>query len=101
MGRKDRTLDPDTPCRTNRFLPAVHRSSARQDRRLVDPDFGAIARGMIPSIPQEKGALQLIAAMAGTTCSAAVFIVRSTVVVEKGWTINNLKDEKKDANNGN
>jgi Mn2+/Fe2+ NRAMP family transporter len=64
---------------------------------LVDPDFGAIARGMIPSIPQEKGALQLIAAMAGTTCSAAVFIVRSTVVVEKGWTINNLKDEKKDA----
>jgi Mn2+/Fe2+ NRAMP family transporter len=64
---------------------------------LVKPDFGAIARGMIPSIPQEKGALQLIAAMAGTTCSAAVFIVRSTVVVEKGWTINNLRDEKKDA----
>jgi Mn2+/Fe2+ NRAMP family transporter len=64
---------------------------------LVKPDFGAIARGMIPSIPQEKGAFQLIAAMAGTTCSAAVFIVRSTVVVEKGWTIDNLKDEKKDA----
>ncbi|GAJ18118.1 unnamed protein product, partial [marine sediment metagenome] len=34
-------------------------------------------------------------AMAGTTCSAAVFIMRSTVVAEKGWTINNLKDEKK------
>jgi len=64
---------------------------------LVKPDFGAIAKGMIPSIPKEKGALQLIAAMAGTTCSAAVFVVRSTVVVEKGWTINNLKDEKKDA----
>ncbi len=64
---------------------------------LVKPDFGAIAKGMIPSIPKEKGALQLIAAMAGTTCSAAVFVVRSTVVVEKGWTISNLKDEKKDA----
>ena len=64
---------------------------------LVKPDFGAIASGMVPSIPKEKGALQLIAAMAGTTCSAAVFIVRSTVVVEKGWTIKNLKDEKKDA----
>ncbi len=64
---------------------------------LVKPDFWAIAKGMIPSIPKEKGALQLIAAMAGTTCSAAVFVVRSTVVVEKGWTINNLKDEKKDA----
>lgn len=64
---------------------------------LVKPDFGAIAKGLIPSIPNEKGALQLIAAMAGTTCSAAVFVVRSTVVVEKGWTIKNLKDEKKDA----
>lgn len=64
---------------------------------LVKPDFGAIAKGMIPSIPREKGAFQLIAAMAGTTCSAAVFIVRSTVVAEKGWTIDNLKDEKKDA----
>jgi Mn2+/Fe2+ NRAMP family transporter len=64
---------------------------------LVKPDFGAIAKGMIPSIPKEKGALQLIAAMAGTTCSAAVFIIRSTVVAEKGWTIINLKDEKKDA----
>ncbi len=64
---------------------------------LVKPDFIAIAKGMIPNIPREKGAFQLIAAMAGTTCSAAVFIVRSTVVKEKGWTIDNLKDEKKDA----
>jgi len=64
---------------------------------LVKPDFGAIARGMVPSIPEGDGAFQLIAAMAGTTCSAAVFVVRSTVVAEKGWTIENLKDEKKDA----
>ena len=64
---------------------------------LVKPDFGVIASGMIPSIPDEDGALQLIAAMAGTTCSAAVFIVRSTVVSEKGWTIDHLKNEKKDA----
>jgi len=39
----------------------------------------------------------LIAAMAGTTCSAAVFIMLSTVVAEKGWNVNNLKTEKKDA----
>lgn len=64
---------------------------------LVKPDFGAIAMGMIPSIPQQDGALQLIAAMAGTTCSAAVFIMRSTVVAEKGWTVDHLKNEKKDA----
>ena len=64
---------------------------------LVKPSFSAIARGMIPSVPDEPGAFGLVAAMAGTTCSAAVFIVRSTVVAEKGWTISNLAGEKKDA----
>ena len=64
---------------------------------LVRPDLVAIAKGMIPSIPDEPGAFQLIAAMAGTTCSAAVFIVRSTVVAEKGWTVNDLEGEKKDS----
>ena len=64
---------------------------------LVSPDFLVIASGIVPSIPDEPGAFGLVAAMAGTTCSAAVFIVRSTVVKEKGWTIDNLKDEKRDA----
>ena len=64
---------------------------------MVSPDFLVIAAGIVPSIPDEPGAFGLIAAMAGTTCSAAVFIVRSTVVKEKGWTIDNLKDEKRDA----
>jgi manganese transport protein len=64
---------------------------------MVSPDFVEIARGMVPSIPQEPGSFRLIAAMAGTTCSAAVFVVRSTVVAEKGWNIGNLKTEKRDA----
>ena len=64
---------------------------------MVKPDVGVIASGMIPRIPKEEGAFQLVAAMAGTTCSAAVFIVRSTVVAEKGWTLSDLKTEKKDA----
>ncbi len=64
---------------------------------LVRPDFGEIVRGMIPRVPNQLGAFQLVAAMAGTTCSAAVFIVRSTVVAEKGWTIHDLNGEKKDA----
>jgi Mn2+/Fe2+ NRAMP family transporter len=64
---------------------------------LVQPDFNEIVKGMIPSVPNQAGAFQLVAAMAGTTCSAAVFIVRSTVVVEKGWTVKDLKGEKKDA----
>ncbi len=64
---------------------------------MLKPDYSSILQGMVPSIPDKPGALGLVAAMAGTTCSAAVFIVRSTVVAEKGWTIKNLKNEKKDA----
>ena len=64
---------------------------------MVKPSFSAIVSGLVPSIPKQPGALGLVAAMAGTTCSAAVFIIRSTVVAEKGWTISNLKDEKRDA----
>ncbi|GJM27638.1 MAG: NRAMP family Mn2+/Fe2+ transporter [Cyclobacteriaceae bacterium] len=63
----------------------------------VSPDMKEILAGMIPRIPDQPGVLGLIAAMVGTTCSAAVFIVRSIVVAEKGWTIDNLANEKKDA----
>jgi len=64
---------------------------------MVAPSYSVIFKGMIPGIPDTSGAYMLVAAMAGTTISAAVFIIRSTVVVEKGWTIKNLKDEKRDA----
>lgn len=64
---------------------------------MVVPSFSAIAEGMVPGIPDTQGANRLVAAMAGTTCSAAVFIIRSTVVAEKGWGIQHLKHEKKDA----
>lgn len=64
---------------------------------MVKPDLMAIAEGAVPSIPKTPGALGLIAAITGTTCSAAVFIMRSTVVAEKGWGIEDLKKEKKDS----
>lgn len=64
---------------------------------MVKPSFSSIAEGLIPAIPDTPGAFGLVAAMAGTTCSAAVFIMRSTVLAEKGWTIKNLKNEKWDA----
>ncbi len=64
---------------------------------MVHPNMTAIAEGLVPGIPRTPGAMGLVAAIAGTTCSAAVFIMRSTVVAEKGWTIDNLKTEKRDA----
>ena len=64
---------------------------------MVKPSVSSIAGGLVPSIPKSDGTLRLIAAITGTTCSAAVFIMRSTVVAEKGWTIKNLKLEKRDS----
>lgn len=64
---------------------------------MVKPDLISILHGLTLRIPDEPGAFSLVAAMAGTTCSAAVFIMRSTVVKEKGWNISHLKQEKKDA----
>jgi len=64
---------------------------------MVKPSFTDLLSGIIPNIPNEPGAFRLVAAMAGTTCSAAVFVMRSTVISEKGWDISNLAGEKKDA----
>jgi manganese transport protein len=64
---------------------------------MVKPSISAIISGLVPTIPDQPGSFQLIAAIAGTTCSAAVFIMRSTVVAEKGWTIKNIRNEKNDA----
>jgi Mn2+/Fe2+ NRAMP family transporter len=64
---------------------------------MVKPSISTIIKGLVPSVPDQPGAFQLVAAMAGTTCSAAVFVVRSIVVTEKGWDISNLKNEKRDA----
>jgi Mn2+/Fe2+ NRAMP family transporter len=64
---------------------------------LVQPSLTAILAGLLPRIPNVPGAFGLVAAMAGTTCSAMVFIMRSIVVSEKGWTIRDLDTEKRDA----
>jgi Mn2+/Fe2+ NRAMP family transporter len=62
---------------------------------LMEPSYSSIVKGLIPRIPTHN--LGLIAAIAGTTCSAAVFIMRSTLVAEKGWAIKDLKIEKRDS----
>lgn len=64
---------------------------------MLKPSISSIAGGLVPSIPKTEGTLRLIAAITGTTCSAAVFIMRSTVVAEKGWTLKNLRLEKRDS----
>jgi len=56
-----------------------------------------IVKGLVPSIPKVEGGQMMVAAFVGTTMAAATFLSRPLFVKGKGWTINNLKQQKKDA----
>lgn len=64
---------------------------------VILPDPKEIAKGFIPSIPQVEGGKMLVAAFVGTTMAAATFISRPLFLKGKGWTMENLKDQQKDA----
>lgn len=64
---------------------------------VVLPPPTAVAKGMIPSIPQVEGGRMLVAAFVGTTMAAATFLSRPLFIEGKGWTIENLKDQQRDA----
>lgn len=61
-----------------------------------------ILKGLIPSIPniaQEDGAgpLLVIASMVGTTVFSGLFIIRTTLVKEAGWTLADSRTQRNDA----
>lgn len=61
-----------------------------------------ILEGIIPNLPevsadQEKGPFLVIASMIGTTVFSGLFIIRTTLVKEAGWTIKDMKVQKRDA----
>jgi len=64
---------------------------------VVLPPVDAVAKGMIPSIPQVEGGRMLVAAFVGTTMAAATFLSRPLFIQGKNWTIANLEDQRKDA----
>ncbi len=64
---------------------------------IVLPDPVEIAAGFLPSIPQVDGGKMMVAAFVGTTMAAATFLSRPLFIFGKGWTIANLKDQRKDA----
>ncbi len=64
---------------------------------VVFPDPKEIVAGFIPSIPQVEGGKMLVAAFVGTTMAAATFLSRPLFIQGKGWTKENLKDQRKDA----
>ncbi|HSH19901.1 MAG TPA: divalent metal cation transporter, partial [Draconibacterium sp.] len=69
---------------------------------IMMPPPSEIFRGMIPNLPevaadQGKGPFLVIASMVGTTVFSGLFIVRTTLVKEAGWTIKDLKKQRNDA----
>lgn len=56
-----------------------------------------VVQGLVPSIPEVPGGKMMVAAFVGTTMAAATFLSRPLFVKGKGWTIDNLKDQKRDA----
>ena len=64
---------------------------------MVIPDPLDVIKGMIPRIPHESNAALLIAGMVGTTMGGVLYLVRSILVQEKKWGVDDLKLERRDA----
>lgn len=60
-----------------------------------------IIKGLIPNIPDtlDEGnkPFLIIASLVGTTVFSGLFIIRTTLVKEAGWTINDYKTQRNDA----
>lgn len=69
---------------------------------LMMPSLPEIGRGLIPNVPiKETGGLDtaflVIASMVGTTVFSGLFIIRTTLVREAGWTEKELPQQRRDA----
>lgn len=61
-----------------------------------------IVKGLVPSLPnvpldEGRGPFLVIASMVGTTVFSGLFIIRTTLVKEAGWTIADMGKQRKDA----
>jgi len=69
---------------------------------ILTPPPSELLNGLIPKIPsipedQEKGPFLVIASLVGTTVFSGLFIIRTTLVKEAGWTIQDAKTQRRDA----
>jgi manganese transport protein len=67
---------------------------------ILMPAASDVAMGMLPNLPSigtNESAFLVIASMVGTTVFSGLFILRTTLVKEAGWTIKDLKAQKRDA----
>ncbi len=69
---------------------------------LLMPPPIDIMKGLIPSLPKvetgsDNSSLLVIASMVGTTVFSGLFIMRTTLVKEAGWTLKDEKAQRNDA----
>ncbi|MEM7368354.1 MAG: Nramp family divalent metal transporter [Bacteroidota bacterium] len=63
---------------------------------MVIPDPAEVIRGMVPGIPDTGQPHLVIAGMVGTTMSGVCLVSRSTIVMEKGWGMDDFSTERRD-----
>jgi len=69
---------------------------------IMMPPPAEIIKGLIPSVPQvspnsNSTPLLVLASMIGTTVFSGLFIIRTTLVKEAGWTLADYKQQRNDA----
>ncbi|MFC1551685.1 Nramp family divalent metal transporter [Candidatus Latescibacterota bacterium] len=64
---------------------------------IVMPPPVEILSGLVPSIPDMPGAKLMIAAFVGTTMAAPTFVVRPLLMKGKGWTSENVTEQRQDS----
>ena len=69
---------------------------------ILMPPPVEIAKGLLPSLPEVpldegRGPFLVIASMVGTTVFSGLFIIRTTLVKEAGWTIADAEKQRNDA----
>ena len=67
---------------------------------ILIPPVHDILKGLIPSVPSTgsgSAAFLVIASMVGTTVFSGLFIIRTTLVKEAGWSMKDFKAQRNDA----
>lgn len=64
---------------------------------VVVPSAEDIIKGLKPSIPEGDNSFVVVCSIVGTTMGAILFVARSVMVRDKGWTMADMKTQKRDA----
>jgi Mn2+/Fe2+ NRAMP family transporter len=69
---------------------------------IMMPPPVEILKGLVPNLPEVpadegKGPFLVIASMVGTTVFSGLFIIRTTLVKEAGWTVRDIGKQRNDA----